>query len=90
MNIVGMKTDSSTRVMAMIGPVTWPMAFSVAWAGVSSGLVLEDVLDRLAHTMASSTTMPIASTRGQQRDGVQRKASASMTAKVPIRATARR
>jgi hypothetical protein len=63
MKAVGMKTDRSTRVMAMIGAVTWPIAFSVAWAGVSSGSCSRMCSTASTTTMASSTTMPIASTR---------------------------
>ena len=35
MNAVGMKTDNSTRVIAMIGAVTCDIAFSAASAGVN-------------------------------------------------------
>ena len=87
MNAVGMKTDSSTRVMAMIGPVTWVIAFSVASAGVRSGSCSRMCSTASTTTMASSTTMPIASTSASSETVLAEKPSASMTAKVPISAT---
>ena len=62
MKAVGMKTDSSTRVMAMIGPVTWVMAFSVASGTVRWGSCSRMCSTASTTTMASSTTMPIART----------------------------
>ena len=87
MNAVGMNTESSTSVMAMIGAVTWPIAFSVAWAGVRSGSCSRMCSTASTTTMASSTTMPIASTRASSEMVLAEKPSASMTAKVPISAT---
>jgi hypothetical protein len=87
MNMVGTNTDSSTRVMAMIGPVTWPIAFSVASATVRSGSCSRMCSTASTTTMASSTTMPIASTSASSDTVLAEKPSASMTAKVPTRAT---
>ena len=87
MKAVGMKTDSSTSVMAMIGPVTWPIAFSVASAGVRSGSCSRMCSTASTTTMASSTTMPIANTRASSEIVLAEKPIASMTAKVPIRVT---
>ena len=47
MNATGTNTDSSTRVMAMIGPVIWRIALIVASAGDRSGLLLQHALDVL-------------------------------------------
>ncbi len=87
MKAVGTNTDSSTRVMAMIGPLTWSIAFSVASAGVSSGSCSSMCSTASTTTMASSTTMPIARTSASNETVLAEKPSASMTAKVPIRAT---
>jgi len=62
MKPIGTKTDSSTRVMAMIGAVICAMAFFVASAGVSSGSSDITRSTFSTTTMASSTTMPMAST----------------------------
>ena len=74
MKAVGTNTESSTRVMAMIGPVTWVIAFSVASAGREVGLVLEDVLDRLDHDDGVVDHDADRQHQGQQRDGVGREA----------------
>src|SRR5258707_12059659 len=62
MNATGTNTESSTRVMAMIGAVISAIAFLVASAGVSSGCSSITRSTFSTTTMASSTTMPIAST----------------------------
>ena len=74
MKAVGMNTDSSTRVIAMIGAVTCSIAFSVASAGVQLGLVLEDVLDRLDHDDGVVDDDADRQHQRQQRDGVGREA----------------
>jgi hypothetical protein len=59
----GTNTDRSTSVMAMIGPVISAIAFLVAAGTDSSG---SSTITRSAFsttTIASSTTMPMASTR---------------------------
>ena len=87
MKAVGMKTDSSTRVMAMIGPVTCSIAFSVAWAGVRCGSCSRICSTASTTTMASSTTMPMARTSARSEMVLAEKPSASMMAKVPTSAT---
>ena len=87
MKAVGTNTDSSTSVMAMIGPVTWVIAFSVASAGVRCGSCSRICSTASTTTMASSTTMPMASTSASSDTVLAEKPSASITAKVPISAT---
>ena len=62
MKPIGTNTDSSTSVMAMIGPVIWRIAFLVASLGERSGSSSITRSTFSTTTMASSTTMPIAST----------------------------
>ena len=79
----GTNTDSRTSVMAMIGPVIWPIAFRVAsFGGRPSSSITRSTFSTT--TMASSTTMPIASTRASSEMVLAENPSASMTAKVPI------
>ena len=61
MNAVGMNTAQSTRAVAMIGPVTSFMAWRVASTGDLPRPMLRSTFSTT--TMASSTTMPMASTR---------------------------
>ena len=63
MKPMGTNTESSTRVMAMIGAVICPMAFLVASRGESSGSSSSTRSTFSTTTMASSTTIPMASTR---------------------------
>ena len=62
MNATGTNTDSSTRVIAMIGPVISAIAFLVASGIDSSGSSSITRSTFSITTIASSTTMPIAST----------------------------
>ena len=62
MKASGTKTESSTRVMAMIGAVIVSIAFFVAAPGVSSGCSSMVASTASTTTIASSTTMPMAST----------------------------
>ena len=62
MKATGTNTDSSTSVIAMIGAVISPMACLVASAGESSGCSSITRSTFSTTTMASSTTMPMAST----------------------------
>ena len=62
MNATGTNTDSSTRVIPMIGAVISLMACLVALAGESSGCSSITRSTFSTTTMASSTTMPMAST----------------------------
>jgi hypothetical protein len=58
----GTKTDNSTNVIAMIGAVTCSIAFLVASATGRSGSSSITRSTFSTTTIASSTTMPIAST----------------------------
>ena len=81
----GMNTAISTSVMPMIGPNSWFMAsiaaswpvmpFSILWAAPSTT------------TMASSTTMPIASTIANRVERLTVKPSAAMAANAPMMVT---
>jgi hypothetical protein len=62
MKATGTKTDSRTRLMAMIGPVICAIAFKVASGGERSGSSSSTRSTFSTTTIASSTTMPIAST----------------------------
>ncbi len=62
MKATGTKTESSTRVMAMIGAVISDMACLTDRAGVQSGCSAITRSTFSTTTMASSTTMPMAST----------------------------
>ena len=82
---VGIKTASSTRVVAITGPETSLMALMAAslrsmprsmWATVAS-----------TTTMESSTTMPMASTRPKRVSMLIEKPRGSMTASVPMSET---
>jgi hypothetical protein len=84
---VGTNTESSTRVIAMIGPVTCDIAFSAASAGVSWGSVSRMCSTASTTTIASSTTIPIASTSARSEMVFAEKPSANITANVPTRAT---
>ena len=61
MKAIGTNTAHSTRAMAMIGPVTSGIAFRVASRGDKPASILRSTFSTT--TMASSTTMPMASTR---------------------------
>ena len=87
MKATGTNTDSSTSVIAMIGAVISPMARLAASAGDSSGSCSRLASTASTTTMASSTTMPIASTKARSETMLSEKPSASMTAKVPISET---
>ncbi len=62
MNATGTNTESRTSVMAMMGAVISRMACLVASAGDSAGFSSMTRSTFSTTTMASSTTMPIAST----------------------------
>ena len=61
MKAIGTNTAHSTSAMAMIGPVTSLIAFSVASRGARPASMLRSTFSTT--TIASSTTMPMASTR---------------------------
>ena len=62
MNATGTNTDNRTSVIAMIGPVISAMAFLVAIGIDSSGSSSMTRSTFSITTIASSTTMPMAST----------------------------
>ena len=79
---VGMKTELSTSVMAMTGPVISSMALIVASRGGRPLAIQRSMFSTT--TMASSTTMPIASTSPNRVRLLSEKPSRAITAKVPI------
>ena len=87
MNATGTNTESSTSVMAMIGPVICVIASLVASAGDRSGRSSIVCSTASTTTMASSTTMPMASTSASREIVLADMPIASIRAKVPISAT---
>ena len=85
MNAAGTNTAHSTSAVAMIGPVTSPMAFLVASKGLSPSSMLRSTFSTT--TMASSTTIPIASTRPNSDRALSEKPNRCITANVPINDT---
>jgi len=86
MKATGTKTARSTRVVATIGPVTCPMALTVAGLGLS----LRWSIIRYTFsttTMASSTTRPMAMIRANREMVLALYPRASRTANVPISET---
>ena len=85
MNAQGTNTAQSTRATATTGPVTSSIALRVASRGGRPCSSQRSTFSTT--TMASSTTMPIASTRPNSEMLFRLKPSAAMTAKVPTMAT---
>jgi hypothetical protein len=86
MKAVGTNTARSTRVVAMTGPVISSMAFSVAsFAPIPDSSMLRATFSTT--TIASSTTMPMASTRPNSVSVLSEKPMIAMTANVPISET---
>ena len=81
----GMNTEVRTRVMASTGPVISSMALSVAARASRPVAICRSMFSRT--TMASSTTMPIASTRPKSVRLLSVNPIAAMIAKVPIKET---
>ena len=71
----------------MIGAVIWRIAAFVASAGDISGCSASMCSTASTTTIASSTTMPIASTSANSEIVLAEKPSASITAKLPTSAT---
>ncbi len=84
MKATGTNTDSSTSVMAMIGAVISAIAFLVASAIERWGSSSITRSTFSTTTMASSTTMPIASTSASSDTVLAEYPSSSMTAKAPM------
>ncbi|KWV87543.1 hypothetical protein PFLmoz3_02826 [Pseudomonas fluorescens] len=80
-----MNTAHSTSAVAMIGPVTSLMAFSVAGNGSRPSSILRSTFSTT--TMASSTTIPMASTRPNNDRALSENPNRCITAKVPIKDT---
>ena len=85
MNAVGTNTAHSTRAMAMIGPETSSIAWRVASIGGDPSSMWRSTFSTT--TIASSTTMPMASTRPKSDSVFSEKPSSSITAKVPTSET---
>src|SRR5580658_1238204 len=85
MNAVGTKTAQSTRAVAIIGLVTSLMARLAASTGERPSAMLRSTFSTT--TMASSTTMPMASTKPNNDKLLMEKPKASITPKVPTRET---
>jgi hypothetical protein len=82
MKAIGTKTAQRTRVIAMIGLVTSLMALIAASRAPSPVSMLRSTFSTT--TIASSTTMPIASTNPNNDSALTEKPKAYMTAKVPM------
>ncbi len=85
MKAQGTNTAHSTRATAITGPVTSSMALRAASRGGKPCSSQRSTFSTT--TMASSTTMPMASTRPNSDKLLRLKVSAFMTAKVPTMAT---
>src|SRR3974390_1838740 len=81
MNAMGTNTAHSTTAMAMMGPVTSDMALSVASRGTRPASMLRSTFSTT--TIASSTTIPIASTSPNNDRLLIENPTASITANVP-------
>jgi len=85
MNAVGTNTAHSTSAVATIGPVTSFIAWIVASSGDRPSSMLRSTFSTT--TIASSTTMPIASTRPNSDSVLSPKPNRCMTPSVPISET---
>src|SRR5262245_25105451 len=83
-NATGTNTDSNTSVMAIIGPVISDMAFLQASGTGSSGFSSITRSTFSTTTMASSTTMPMASTRANRETVLAEYPIANITTNVPM------
>ena len=81
MNAVGTNTAISTSAVAMIGLVTSRIACCAAAIGASPFAMLRSTFSTT--TIASSTTMPIASTRPNSDNAFSEKPRRCMIASVP-------
>src|SRR6266481_4544053 len=84
-NAQGTNTAQSTSATAIIGPVTSSIAFRVASRGENPRSIQRSTFSTT--TIASSTTMPIASTRPNSEMLFKLKPSAAITPKVLMIAT---
>ena len=81
MKAMGTNTAHRVKAMAMIGPVTSRIAFRVASRGDRPFSILRSTFSTT--TMASSTTMPIASTRPNSDKALMENPNMYIAAKVP-------
>jgi hypothetical protein len=84
MKATGTKTDKSTSEVAMTGPVISAMAWRAASPGLMPGFSAITRSQFSTTTMASSTTVPMASTSARSDTVFRLNPSANSTAKVPI------
>jgi hypothetical protein len=85
-NATGMNTEQSTSTMATSAPPTWPIALSAAiLAETFSSSMIRSTFS--ITTIASSTTMPIASTRAKRVRRLTEYPRAARPRKVPITLT---
>src|SRR3954447_15971002 len=82
MNAIGTNTATSTSAIAMIGPLTSSIALYVASRGDKPSLMLRSTFSTT--TIASSTTIPIASTSPNNESALIEKPNASIKANVPM------
>ncbi len=85
MNAVGTNTAQSTSAVATIGPVTSFIACTVAASGLNPSVMFRSTFSTT--TIASSTTMPIASTSPNSDSVLSPKPNRCMTPSVPINDT---
>ncbi len=85
MNAVGTNTAASTSAMAMTAPPTSSMVLWAASPGDRPSAMLRSTFSTT--TIASSTTMPIASTSPNRVRLFSEKPKAAIAAKVPISET---
>ena len=81
----GTNTAERTRATPITGPVTSSIAFSAAWRGASPVAIHRSTFSTT--TIASSTTIPIESTRPNSDRVLMLKPIAAMAANVPTIAT---
>ena len=82
MNATGINTAHSTNTIAITGPVTSCMALNVAWAGARpSSSIIRSTFSNT--TIASSTTIPMASTMPNKVKVLIEKPSKYIPANVP-------
>ena len=85
MNPHGTNTAQSTRATPMTGPVTSSIAFTAAARGESPSPIQRSTFSTT--TIASSTTIPIASTSPNSESELRLNPNPSMNASVPMIAT---
>ena len=82
MNAVGTNTADRPKAIAITAPVTSSIALRAASRGGSPSAMWRSTFSTT--TIASSTTMPIASTRPNSDSMLSEKPNAAIAAKVPI------